>query len=105
MVTQSRASPKSKDRHAGTGFHSSRNGFSGTRRLPLRNRFTNLAVLYTSATRVLTFRPVSGTDDVSEAKSNLYANLALAGLGIYVAVLVFATLDEFLGWGLLAPYF
>ena len=54
---------------------------------------------------MLTFRPVLGTDDVSEAKSKLYANLVLAGLGLYVAVLVFATMDEFLGWGLLAPYF
>lgn len=70
-----------------------------------RNPAPDLAVLYTSATRVLTSRPVSGTDDVSEAKSKLTANLALAGLALYVAVLAFATLDEFLGWGLLAPYF
>lgn len=42
---------------------------------------------------------------MSEAKSKLTANLALAGLALYVAVLAFATLDEFLGWGLLAPYF
>lgn len=72
---------------------------------PRRNPRAGLVVLYTSATRVLTFRPVLGTDDVGETKSKLYANLALAGLGLYVAVLVFATLDEFLGWGLLAPYF
>lgn len=39
------------------------------------------------------------------AKKNLYARLALGGLALYTAILVVAALDEYLGWGLLAPYF
>ena len=37
--------------------------------------------------------------------SSRYADIALAGLILYTAVLVFATMDELLGWGLLAHYF
>lgn len=37
--------------------------------------------------------------------SERYADFVLAGLVLYTVVLVFATLDEILGWNILAPYF
>ncbi|MBZ0272644.1 hypothetical protein K8I61_11450 [bacterium] len=39
------------------------------------------------------------------ASRSRYADIALAGLVLYAAILLFATLDEYLGWGILSPYF
>jgi len=42
---------------------------------------------------------------LEDRKPDRKADLVLAGLIVYTVILGFATLDEILGWGLLAPYF